>query len=242
MRGGVEERVIASFRPLFVRTPMLRRISPSTHSRVMEESLDIPLRDVLKIIQKQTFKSTWFGVSAVKSPLDFWTYQEIIFAVKPRIIVDIGTNIGGTTLALAHLLDLLGQGRVITIDVDHSRVDPTVREHPRISFVNGDACELLKDVSKAVGGDGPVLIIEDSSHTYENTLNVLRCYSALVTKGSYFIVEDGICHHGLNEGPKPGPYEAVNQFLAENHDFEADRSKEPYLITWNPNGYLKRLR
>ncbi len=87
-----------------------------------------------------------------------------------------------------------------------------------------------------------VLIIEDSAHTCEITLNILRTYSPLIKPGSYFIVEDGICHHGLDVGPNPGPYEAIEIFANENIDFEIDRSKEDFFITWNPKGYLKRLK
>jgi cephalosporin hydroxylase len=59
--------------------------------------------------------------------------------------------------------------------------------------------------------------------------------------GGYFIVEDGICHHGLEIGPSPGPYEAVETFVAERSEFEIDRSREAFGITWNPKGYLKRV-
>ena len=86
-----------------------------------------------------------------------------------------------------------------------------------------------------------VLIIEDSSHEYDNTLQILRKYSDLITKGSYFIIEDGICHHGLDVGPDPGPYEAIETFMSETNSFEIDRSKESFLITWNPKGFLKRV-
>jgi cephalosporin hydroxylase len=91
-----------------------------------------------------------------------------------------------------------------------------------------------------VGGDANVMVIEDSAHTFENTLEVLRVFSALIKPGGYFIVEDGICHHGLDVGPNPGPYEAVEAFLAENNAFETDRSRESFFITWNPKGYLRR--
>ena len=85
-----------------------------------------------------------------------------------------------------------------------------------------------------------VLVIEDSSHTYENTLNMLRLYSKFIKLGDYFIVEDSICHHGLSVGPNPGPYEAIETFIRECEGFEIDRDKESFLITWNPKGYLKR--
>ncbi|MDP6849209.1 MAG: CmcI family methyltransferase [Kiritimatiellia bacterium] len=86
------------------------------------------------------------------------------------------------------------------------------------------------------------MVMEDSSHRYDHTLAVLRAYSTIVTPGSLLIVEDTICHHGSDQGPKPGPYEAVEAFLAEGHgrDFEIDLSRERYLITWPPHGYLRR--
>jgi len=202
--------------------------------------LDMPIQELLRIIQARTFETTYFGVLAVKNPLDFWTYQEIVFDLKPAVIVEIGTQIGGTALALAHMLDHIGQGVVISVDLDHSKVPNLVKSHPRIKLVTGDACERFSSVRGVCAGRMPVMVIEDSSHTYDNTLNVLRKYGAIITRGSYFIVEDGICHHGLEAGPKPGPYEAVEQFLRENADFEVDRSKEAYLITWNPKGYLRR--
>ena len=76
---------------------------------------------------------------------------------------------------------------------------------------------LADKVKGMIGPNDNVLIIEDSSHTYENTLNVLQSNSSLVKPGGYFIVEDSICHHGLEVGPKPGPYEAIQEFLAETH-------------------------
>ncbi|WP_205127274.1 MULTISPECIES: CmcI family methyltransferase [unclassified Okeania] len=69
---------------------------------------------------------------------------------------------------------------------------------------------------------------------------MLRTYSTLIKTGDYFIVEDGICHHGLPVGPKSGPYEAIEAFVNENSDFEIDRGRESFLITWNPKGYLRR--
>lgn len=84
------------------------------------------------------------------------------------------------------------------------------------------------------------MIIEDSAHTYDNTLRVLRTYSPLIRPGNYFIVEDSICHHGLDVGPSPGPYEAIEDFLAEDSTFEIDSSRESFVITWNPKGYLKK--
>jgi cephalosporin hydroxylase len=209
----------------------------------MEENLDVPLRDVIRIMQGRIMEqTTYFGIKALKSPMDFWVYQEIVFETKPDVIIEIGNFCGGSTLALAHLCDAVGRGRVIGLDLSHETVPESVKSHHRITLIDGDACQSFESVRGLIEDGDNVLIIEDSSHTFENTLNVLRTYSELVKPGGYFIVEDGICHHGLDGGPSPGPYEAVESFVGENQYFEIDRSKESFFITWNPKGYLRRVR
>ena len=208
----------------------------------MEEYLDMPVRQLLEIIQNRLLReSVYFGVRAVKSPVDFWIYQEIIFEMKPDFIVEIGNASGGGALAMAHMCDALGKGRIIGLDITHEMVPEIVRNHPRISLMTGDACALFGEVDKLIGADDNVLVIEDSEHTFDNTLNVLRTYWPLVKPGGYFIVEDGICHHGLEVGPNPGPFEAIEAFLKENERFAVVRSREAFFITWNPKGYLKRI-
>jgi cephalosporin hydroxylase len=209
----------------------------------MEDRLDLPLRKVLKIMQDRiVHKSTYFGIKTRKSPIDFWIYQEILSETKPDFIIEIGNYCGGSTLALAHICDCLGKGRVVGLDISHEHISNIVRNHPRITLIQGDACESFTKVKQLISDMDDVIIIEDSSHTYENTLNVLETYSGLVRPGGYFIVEDGICHHGLEVGPNPGPYEAINTFVKKNGHFKVDRSREPFLLTWNPKGYLKRVR
>jgi cephalosporin hydroxylase len=209
----------------------------------MEDYLHLPLKEVLAAMQNRiVYQSTYFGVRTLKSPLDFWIYQEILFETKPDCIVEIGNFAGGSALALAHLCDCLGKGNIIGVDVSHKRVPDMVRKHPRITLIEGDACASFSRVKARISSSDRVLVIEDSAHTFENTLKVLQTYSPLVKAGGYFIVEDGICHHGLDLGPDPGPYEAVEAFLKSSRDFELDRSKEAFTITWNPKGYLKRIR
>jgi cephalosporin hydroxylase len=207
----------------------------------MEDSLDMPLGEILPIMQENIlFGSTYCGVKTLKSPIEAWIYQEIVFEIKPDVIIEIGNANGGSALLLAHLCDVIGKGRVIGIDLSHSNVPECVTAHPRITFIDGDACERFDEVDRLISKDERVLVIEDSAHTYANTLNVLRLYSKFIKLGDYFIVEDSICHHGLSIGPKPGPYEAIETFVKENADFESDRSRERFLMTWNPKGYLKR--
>ena len=208
----------------------------------MEESLDAPLRQILPVMQDRIVRNTsYFGVPALKNPLDFWIYQELIYQLRPEVIVEVGSRYGGSTLALAHFCDLMGAGDVIGMDITLELVPDIVRRHARISLIEGDACQSFDKVAAIIGSRKNILVIEDSSHTYENTLNVLRTYHGLVPPGGYFIVEDSICHHGLEVGPKPGPYEAVETFMAENRKFEIDRTREGFLITWNPKGFLRRL-
>ncbi|HEY6136565.1 MAG TPA: CmcI family methyltransferase [Thermoanaerobaculia bacterium] len=208
----------------------------------MEGSLNRPLKEVLALMQQRIMtRSTYFGIATFKSPLDFWVYQELLYETRPDVIVEIGNFHGGSTLALAHLCDALGNGIVIGVDLSHESVPEIVRRHARIRLVDGDACQAFPAVARLAGGGRRVMVIEDSSHTFDNTLAVLRTYAPLVSPGGYFIVEDGIIHHGLDGGPSPGPYEAIEVFVQENRCFEIDRSRESFLITWNPKGYLRRI-
>ncbi len=207
----------------------------------LEECLDMPLRDVLALMQKRILeRSTYFGVKALKSPVDFWIYQEIITSRRPDVILEVGNNWAGSTLALAHLCDLMGCGRVIGLDIRHDRVPDQVKRHPRLTLITGDAVDSAPQVRALVEPEERVLVIEDSAHTYENTLAVLHTYADLVKTGDYFIVEDSICHHGLDVGPAPGPMEAIESFVATDDRFEIDRDQESFLVTWNPKGYLRR--
>lgn len=207
----------------------------------MEDSLDIPLSKVLPIIQKGIMnQTTYLGIKTLKSPMDAWVYQQIIFETEPDVIIEIGNAHGGSALFLAHICDNIGRGRVIGIDLSHKHVPEKVKQHPRITLIQGDACENFEKVKQLISIEERVLVIEDSLHTYENTLNVLRLYSQLIKIGDYFIVEDSILHHGLSLGPKPGPYQAIETFLIENENFISDRSREHFFLTWNPKGYLKR--
>ena len=140
------------------------------------------------------------------------------------------------------VLDNIGHGRIIGIDIDHSKISNIILEHSRIELIEGDAVESFSLVQKMIKTNERVLLIEDSAHTYENTLKVLRLYHTFIHEGDYMIVEDSICHHGLNVGPIPGPYEAIETFIEENKNFCIDRGKESFFITWNPKGFLKKVK
>jgi cephalosporin hydroxylase len=211
-------------------------------NRYLENSLELPVSEVLNIMQKRIMTETYyFGVKTLKNPLDFWVYQELIFKHQPDVIVEIGNNWGGSTLALAHTLDNIQKGRVIGIDINHSKITQIVSQHPRITLIENNAIDAFQHVKSLIEPHESVLLIEDSAHTYDNTLAVLELYSTFIKTGDYIIVEDSICHHGLDVGPSPGPYEAIETFVENNHNFTIDRSKESFLLTWNPKGFLKRI-
>jgi cephalosporin hydroxylase len=210
----------------------------------VENSLNTPVRKLLELMHERKLTVTsYFGVQVLKNPLDMWVYQEMIFDQKPAVLVEIGNWQGGSALAFAHWFDLLGKGRVICVDVDHSLIQPVVWEHPRISFVTGDAAAVLPQVAASLVGEerNNVMVIEDSSHEMAQTLGVLRAYAPLTPIGRHFVVEDGICRHGIDMGPTPGPMEACEAFVAEDPRFEIDRSLENWLLTWNPKGFLRRV-
>jgi len=191
-------------------------------------------------IRKGMDWGTYHGIPARKMPIDFWIYLEIMFKIKPDVVVEIGNQFGGSTLALAHALDNIGKGKVLAVDISHKLMSAT---HPRITLITGDATKNVDEVKTLISPTDTVLVIEDSSHTYDNTLSVLRNYSKLVTKGSYLIVEDSIVNHGIDyPALMPGPYEAIEQFLTETDSFVSDKQCERFGITWNVNGYLKKVK
>jgi cephalosporin hydroxylase len=186
---------------------------------------------------------TWMGVPTLKNPLDAWIYQEILFEVRPQVVVEIGSWSGGSTLFFAQLLDLLGGGQVISIDIDRT---PYRVRHPRIVEITGDSGspEVHAQVGPLCAGKS-TLVVHDGNHGREAVLKDLHTYAQWVSVGSYLIVEDGIVDvfegRGLGSDSGEGPLLAVDEFLLQRRDFAVDASRERYRITYNPRGYLKRL-
>jgi len=184
----------------------------------------------------------WLGVETLKCPLDLWIYQEIIFDLRPRYIIECGTAAGGSALYLASLCDLLGDGEVITIDVEERAGRPS---HRRIKYLHGSSVdqEVVDEVKALIKDAGPVMVILDSDHRREHVLNELHIYSEIVTAESYLIVEDtNVNGHPVFQLHGAGPMEAVEQFLRETDDFVADREREKFFLTFNPKGYLRKLK
>ena len=185
-------------------------------------------------------RTYWMKVPCLKCPLDMWMYQEIIAESQPDLVIESGTYMGGSALFIAHLMDILGKGEVITID-NQELPRPT---HPRIRYAKGSSTD--SQLLDALLNDRPPetrLVILDSDHSKQHVLNELNLLARHVSVGSYVIVEDtNLNGHPTYESFGDGPFEAVEEFLSTTDSFVVDESREKFLMTFNPRGYLKRIR
>lgn len=184
----------------------------------------------------------WMGIPVLKCPLDLWLYQEIIYRIKPDFIIETGTAHGGSALYLAHLLDILGNGKVITIDINSTENGWKIPEHPRIEYLFGDSVSqnIILNVFHQCHGK-KVLAILDSDHKKEHVLKELSLYSHLIPVGSYVIVEDtNINGNPVGKDFGEGPREAVLEFMKDNKEFAVDVSMGKFFMSFNPFGYLIR--
>lgn len=198
-----------------------------------------------KYYYSKVWADTYFlGKKVFKCPNDLWIYQEILWETKPDVIIECGTFHGGSTLYYAKLFDIMdSNGRIITIDVDAM---PDMPVHERITYLYGSSTsdEILNKVKELIQGKEKIMVILDSDHSKDHVLKELELYHGFVTKGCYLVVEDSNInghpvYSGFGQGP--GPMEAMDEFLPKHPEFEKDKSKEKFMMSFNPNGYLKRV-
>ena len=178
----------------------------------------------------------------MKYPCDLFLYQEIIYEIQPDIIIECGTFNGGSSLFLCSMLDLINKGTVLSIDIDPK---PNLPTHKRLSYLKtSSTSELaLQTVQNTISSNDTVLVILDSNHRKDHVLQELQLYHSFVTPGSYLIVEDtNINGHPVYPEFGPGPMEAVEEFLKNNNDYIVDETKHKFLISFNPKGYLKKIK
>lgn len=159
------------------------------------------------------------GVRTLKCPTDMWNYQEIICSRGIGWVIETGTCHGGSALFFADLLQNQGaQGSVISVDVSHAELQ--VKSHPRIHFLLGDSAspEIVATVTGLLPQDrAPVFMILDSNHAMAHVLRELDTWVPLLRSGDYLVVEDTCVNgHPVRPGFGPGPWEAVEQYLAHN--------------------------
>lgn len=177
----------------------------------------------------------WRGQQVAKCPMDLWIYQEILFETKPDLLIETGSNIGGSAYFFASIFDMIGSGQVITVDKDFY---PNRPAHPRISYLTGDsiAPEVVAMIGEAANGKRVMLAL-DSLHTYLDVTAELAAYGLMVSPGCYLVVEDTAVDKSWG---KPAARAAAKDFIAAHPDFVIDESREKHMLTLNPGGWIRR--
>jgi cephalosporin hydroxylase len=203
---------------------------------------------------RYTYNFTWLGRPVIQLPQDLLAVQEIVWQVRPDLIVETGIAHGGSLVHSASLLELLGgEGLVVGIDVAiraHNR--QAIEAHPlakRIHLLEGSSTDLVvaATVRELARGRRAVLVLLDSDHTHAHVLRELELYAPLVTRGSYLIVFDTLIEdlpaelfEGRRWGKGNNPKTAVWQFLKTTDRFTIDdRLAGKLLLTCAPDGYLR---
>jgi len=207
-----------------------------------------------------SYHFTWLGLPIIQFPQDIISIQEIIWKVKPDLIIETGIARGGSSILYASLLELIGHGEVLGIDIDireHNKIE--IEKHPlfkRVTMIEGSSInkKIANKVFKFAKGKKRILVILDSNHSHDHVLKEMKLYSELVSKGSYLIVFDTIVEdmpenwlneHGIDRPWNKGnnPKTAVWKFLKSNDRFKIDKKIEnKLLITAAPDGYLKCVK
>ncbi len=214
-------------------------------------------RDFLResIDARYSYNFSWMGRPIIQYPQDMIAMQEILWAVRPDLIVETGIAHGGSLVYYASLCELLGHGRVLGIDIDirpHNR--QAIEAHPmfrRIGLLQGSSTDpaIVQQVAAQAAGKR-VLVVLDSNHTHDHVLAELGAYAPLVSVGSYCVVFDTVVED-LPPGLYPdrawdvgnNPKTAVHEFLRRDDRFEIDHDIEAKIqITVAPDGYLRRIK
>jgi cephalosporin hydroxylase len=212
-----------------MRGPVGRRLHRLFHTELIERSANFS-------------DTTWLGQPIWQNVLDLWTIQETIHAVRPALLIETGTNRGGSSWFYGQLMDLMDHdGRIVTVDVERLYE----REHPRVEYLHGSsiAPDVLERMRQAAAqAAGPVMVILDSDHSRDHVAAELEAYAPFVSPDSFMLVQDGV----IDELPifrtsRPGPLPAIHAFLSKHPEFEIDRPRtDRFVITHHPDGWLRR--
>lgn len=203
---------------------------------------------------------SWLGRPIIQFPHDIIAFQEIIWKVKPDLIIETGVARGGSLIFLSSMLELIGHGNVLGIEIGlRSHNEQAIKKHPmfkRIKILKGSSTDLkiFNQTKEIVKNKKKVMVILDSDHSKNHVFEELILYSQLVSKGSYIIVCDTIIEdfpknwfhkHGINRtwNKLDNPKTAVWEFLKQNKRFKIDKSIEnKLLVTTSPDGFLKCIK
>ena len=210
---------------------------------------------------KYVYSFTWLGRPMIQLPDDMMRIQEVIFDIKPDVVIETGVAHGGSLIFYAGLFKAMDKGRVIGVDIEiraHNR--QAIESHflsSYISLIEGSstAVETVNKVSQLVQSGERVMVILDSNHTYSHVLDELRMYSKFVSVGSYIVATDGIMEYVVGaprSNPDWGtnnPKKAAEDFVKENENFIIEEPTFPFnegliteRVTYWPSAFIKRIR
>jgi cephalosporin hydroxylase len=210
---------------------------------------------------KYSYNFSWLGRPIIQFPQDMVAMQEIIWALKPDLIIETGIAHGGSLIFYASMLELIAacggrEGKVVGVDIEirpHNQA--AIQAHPlfkRIAMIEGSSIspKTVDQVYRQAVDKEAVMVCLDSMHTHAHVLAELEAYTPLVSVGSYCVVFDTIVEDMPNDsfpdrpwGKGNNPKTAVREFLSSHSEFEVDKSiQNKLLITVAPDGYLKRLK
>ncbi|MBN2323012.1 MAG: cephalosporin hydroxylase family protein [Spirochaetes bacterium] len=201
-----------------------------------------------------SYEIDWLGIPVIQTPEDLVLMQELIYEVQPDIIIETGIAHGGSLIYYASLMELIGKGKVIGIDIDIRSHNRTVIEsHPmykRIEMIQGSSVsrETVDKLRAMIPSNAEVIVCLDSDHTRQHVYQELTLYAQFIKPGGYIVVFDtntsqlaelGIFNEiYVNNSPK----EAIEDFFKHTDDFVIDRRYNKLFISYSPNGYLKRVK
>ncbi len=200
------------------------------------------------------YEIEWLGVPIIQTAEDIVLMQELIFKVRPDFIIETGIAHGGSLIFYASLLEVLGKGKVIGVDIDIRRHNKDVIEaHPlfkRIKMLQGSSTsdEVIYKIRELIPEGCKVIVCLDSNHYRQHVLKELMLYKQFVDTGSYIVVFDtvtsalvdsGACDESYRDN---GPMEAIDDFLKVDDGFVIDKEFNKLYVSTSPNGYLKRVK
>lgn len=249
------------------KTPELFDPSPEPRIKVTtpegQRELDIYSPEGFKVLanlftrsgwqQKISYEPTWLGIPIIQTPEDISMMQEVIWKVRPDVIIECGVAHGGALVLYASILEMTGKGHVIGIDVEIRKYNQlALQSHPmsrRFTLIEGSSVDnaTVQQVREMIRPDDRVMVTLDSNHTAAHVAQELNLYAPLVTPDSYLVVFDGVMQvladapGGSPSWETDNPWQAVQQFISENADFEIDPYYNRLKVTHCPGGFLRRV-
>jgi cephalosporin hydroxylase len=203
--------------------------------------------------QKISYEPTWLGIPIIQTPEDIVMMQELLWKVRPDVVVECGVAHGGAVVLYASILDMLGKGHVIGVDVEIRKYNRlALQSHPlsrRFTLIEGSSVETdtVDQVRRLIQPNDTVLVALDSNHTAAHVAKELGLYAPMVSLDSYLVVFDGVMQV-LTDAPggsptwvEDNPWRAIQDFLNNNKDFEVDPYYNRLKVTHCPGGFLKRV-